>query len=193
MVEGSFAVLDANLPPIWGLIWSVTPRHCLTYGNATPFTCTDISPQMFGAYMTGGEYDAKPADVWACGVLLYGLLYGAEPWITDAYRPSSRERQRTIELLLEAGSPIEYKIPPAGGRHVSPATLDLLAGMLEHDLAKRLTLAQVKAHPFFEGYAPPKNVAASVPRAQGEAAIPCLPPVLIAHSQTDCFLCRSDL
>ena len=158
-----------------------------------PVTCIDISPQMFGAYMTGGKYDAKPADVWACGVLLYGLLYGAEPWITDAYRPSSQERLEFIQTLLKGDNPIEYKIPPAGGRHVSRATLDLLAGMLEHDLTKRLTLAQVKAHPFFEGYAPPQNIAAPVPRAQGEDAIPCLPPVLIAHSQAAGFPYRSNL
>lgn len=141
-----------------------------------PHAHSDMSPEMFGAHLTGGNYDAKPADVWACGVLLFGLLYGEEPWITNAYRPTSSQRHKITEQILAVKERIEYQIPPVGGRCTSPATLDLLTGMLEHDMSKRLTLAQVKRHEYFTGYTPPLNLAVPTPPlAQGEPANLSLP------------------
>ena len=82
----------------------------------------------------GCEYDARRADVWSCGVILYAMLFGKLPW---------KERQNQAALFDELNSK-EIEFPPG----CSPACYDILAKMLVIDPERRITVEEAIQHDF---------------------------------------------
>lgn len=74
------------------------------------------------------EFSEK-VDLWALGVVLYAALAGREPFRND------------LEIIERA-----YDEAPLAG--ASTDALSLLAGLLEKDPRKRMSLAEVRAHPW---------------------------------------------
>jgi len=86
----------------------------------------------------------KAIDVWALGVTLYCLLFGTTPF-----------RAETEYMLYNIIPREEAPIPEwAGADHLSTESdhgkeiVDLLGRLLEKDPLQRITLAEVKAHPW---------------------------------------------
>jgi len=120
-------------------------------GCANRFTSPDAStwlvsntPSGTPAYLapeqtTAEPYLGPPADVWALGVCLFHLATGRLPFQGE----SILGLYRAI-----ASGPLPNELQRGGG--LPDLLADLLAGMLQRDAARRLTLSEVMSHPWFE-------------------------------------------
>ncbi|KAH8923695.1 Pkinase-domain-containing protein [Atractiella rhizophila] len=80
--------------------------------------------------MRGEPYQAPPAEVWSLGVLLSILLNGETPFASAAHIQYGRMCQPRATLSREA--------------------LDLMQGCLTVDIEKRLTVWQIRDHPWLK-------------------------------------------
>ncbi|KAI3431793.1 hypothetical protein D9Q98_010546 [Chlorella vulgaris] len=81
------------------------------------------------------KYDAKKADIWSAGVILYTMLFGKYPF-------DNRDKDFASRILRG-----QYPLPE--GTAVSPDALGLLSRMLHVDPAERATLTEIQCHPWF--------------------------------------------
>ncbi|KAF9115803.1 hypothetical protein BGX27_006415 [Mortierella sp. AM989] len=81
----------------------------------------------------------KAIDVWALGVTLYCFVYGRCPFIAETEFELFNIIPRKQPSLLDS-------VPGRG--HVSSSLKDLLSRLLEKDVCKRITLKEVKEHPW---------------------------------------------
>ncbi|OQR93345.1 protein kinase [Achlya hypogyna] len=90
--------------------------------------------------MASEPYSAFVADIWALGITLYAMLFGSLPYY-------SSEVTELFEMIQN--NPVVLPVK----EDVHPALCSLLRGLLEKAPAKRLTIQQLKAHPWVnEGY-----------------------------------------
>lgn len=104
--------------------------------KSTVGTPAYIAPEV----LSRREYDGKTADVWSCGVTLYVMLVGGYPF-EDPDDP--KNFRKTIGRIMS----IQYKIPEYV--HVSQDCKNLLAGIFVANPAKRITMREIRNHPWF--------------------------------------------
>ncbi|KAF9624851.1 hypothetical protein IFM89_015405 [Coptis chinensis] len=104
--------------------------------KSTVGTPAYIAPEV----LSRKEYDGKIADVWSCGVTLYVMLVGAYPF-EDPEDP--RNFRKTIERIMN----VQYSIPDYV--HVSSSCRELLSRIFVANPSKRITLPEIKKHPWF--------------------------------------------
>ncbi|KAL3701148.1 hypothetical protein R1sor_019170 [Riccia sorocarpa] len=98
------------------------------------------SPNFAAPEVISGESNAGPeADVWSCGVILYLLLCGSLPFYD--------ENIPNLFKKIKAGI---YPLPS----HLSPGAKDLIPRMLFVDPMKRLTIPEIRQHPWFQAHLP---------------------------------------
>eukprot|EP00980_Cylindrotheca_fusiformis_P004706 scaffold993_cov110-Cylindrotheca_fusiformis.AAC.16 len=87
--------------------------------------------------------DAFALDLWAAGIVLFVMIVGAAPfkWAHATDQRFSKISKGGLKELMEL---LEISISPEG--------CDLLQGFFFSDPRKRLTLAEVIAHPWVQGY-----------------------------------------
>ena len=102
--------------------------------SGSPGTPTYTAPEAYGDV----KYDPFLADVWSFGVTLHAMAFGALPYMSHSQ----------IELIELITAPSEWA---CAHTHADDEMMDLMRGMLCKDLARRLTLAQVKEHPWVRG------------------------------------------
>eukprot|EP01117_Protostelium_nocturnum_P012923 TRINITY_DN4783_c0_g3_i1.p1 TRINITY_DN4783_c0_g3~~TRINITY_DN4783_c0_g3_i1.p1 ORF type:complete len:520 (-),score=183.32 TRINITY_DN4783_c0_g3_i1:28-1587(-) len=85
--------------------------------------------------ISGKLYAGPEVDIWSCGVILYTLLCARLPF-DDEYIPALFKK-------IRAGA---YEQP----MHVSASCRDLISAMLVVDPLKRITVAEIRAHPWFQ-------------------------------------------
>ncbi|KAL1825282.1 hypothetical protein ACET3Z_012060 [Daucus carota] len=95
-----------------------------------------IAPEI----LSGSEYSGKMADVWSCGVTLYIMLVGAYPF-EDQKEP--RNYRKTVQRILGA----QYKIPDVV--YISQDCRHLLSRILVAPASRRITIEEIKNHPWF--------------------------------------------
>ena len=124
--------------------------------RSTAGTAAFLAPEMVG---TGGApFSAVRADVWACGMTLYMMLYGrpafTAPTLPGLYA-AIREARVPWEGPRSDGTPVDADA-------FAPA-LDLLRAVLQPDPARRATLEDIRAHPFVAGF--PAHAMRALPAA----------------------------
>ncbi|CAJ2669102.1 unnamed protein product [Trifolium pratense] len=85
--------------------------------------------------MSGRLYAGPEVDVWSCGVILYALLCRTLPFIDV-----------NISDLVEKMKGGRYTLPS----HLSPGARDLIQRMLLADPMKRITIPEIRQHPWFK-------------------------------------------
>jgi 5'-AMP-activated protein kinase catalytic alpha subunit len=89
--------------------------------------------------LNGEKYRGPPVDIWSSGVVLYAMLCG--------YLPFEDENNNNDELYDKICKG-KFDIP----NHVSEKAKDLINKILVTDPDKRLTISQIKNHPWFNLY-----------------------------------------
>lgn len=103
---------------------------------------------------TDEPYSGKAADIWAVGVTLYMMVYGTSPFIGDSFG----EIYQSIlnkELTFSDDTPEDLK--------------DLLCRLLDKNPKTRITIDQIKKHPWMTKQAQipqPKNIKVTTPEVE---------------------------
>jgi len=94
------------------------------------------SPNYAAPEVVSGKLYAGPeVDVWSCGVILYALLCGSLPF--------DDENIPNLFKKIKGGI---YTLPS----HLSDLARDLIPKMLIVDAVKRITIAEIRQHPWFQ-------------------------------------------
>lgn len=86
-----------------------------------------------------GQSHGKPTDIWALGVTLYYFVFGTCPFLGPSV-PAIYERIQNQELVLPATMP--------NGKMPSEELKDLLYRILNKDPKKRITMKDIRKHPW---------------------------------------------
>ncbi|EYU44141.1 hypothetical protein ABFS82_08G026200 [Erythranthe guttata] len=89
--------------------------------------------------ISGKLYAGPEVDVWSCGVILYALLCGTLPF--------DDENIPNLFKKIKGGI---YTLPS----HLSASARDLIPRMLIVDPMKRMTIPEIRAHPWFQAHLP---------------------------------------
>lgn len=95
-----------------------------------------ISPEILAS---DGPFDGFAIDLWATGVILFIMLVGLPPW--EFARPEDPRYKMVTKGKLS-------RMLDSWKRPVSPLAADLLQKMLMEDPRQRLSLTEVKDHPW---------------------------------------------
>lgn len=90
--------------------------------------------------ISGNLYAGPEVDVWSCGVILYALLCGSLPF--------DDENIPNLFKKIRSGM---YSTPS----HLSEMARDLIPKMLIVDPMKRITIPEIRKHPWFQMNLPP--------------------------------------
>ncbi|KAI8598093.1 kinase-like domain-containing protein [Dissophora ornata] len=112
--------------------------------NAPMLAKTAGSPAFFAPELCYARYAPRPPitkaiDIWALGVTLYCFIYGRCPFIA--------ETEFELFNIIPRKQP-SYLDSVPGRDCISPSLKDLLSKLLEKDVSKRITLKEVKEHPW---------------------------------------------
>lgn len=105
----------------------ITPDSCSSFCGTLEYMAPEVVKK--------NKY-GKPADWWSVGILLYDMLTGHPPF----------QHKNDITLYRKILGD-KLKMP----NYVTQECASLLKGLLQREIKKRLTVEQIKAHPFFKG------------------------------------------
>eukprot|EP00775_Hariotina_reticulata_P003264 gene3264-3542_t len=118
-----------------------------------------MSPQVLqSAFYPTNTYDAVEADVWALGIVLCHLFFGAHTpfWLTpNAFRNEGMTMQARIEAMKEQNWVDSDEFVKANVKALSPELRDLLDKIFVADEFKRITMQGIKEHPWCQMPLPP--------------------------------------
>ena len=111
-------------------IYTNPNKHLLSSACGSP---SYAAPEM----LNGEKYKAPPVDIWSSGIVLYAMICGYLPFEDD-------DNDALYDKICKG----KFVIP----NHVSEKARDLLNKVLVTDPKKRLTIYQIKHHPWFSLY-----------------------------------------
>uniref|UniRef100_A0A7S4DC48 non-specific serine/threonine protein kinase n=1 Tax=Heterosigma akashiwo TaxID=2829 RepID=A0A7S4DC48_HETAK len=111
----------------------------LLRGNTLTLTEQCGTPGYVAPEILNGVPYGKPVDMWSFGVILYILLGG--------YAPFSENNQSKLFAKIKSGA---YEFHPDFWGNVSSDAKDLIARMLQVDVAKRITVEAAYNHPWVQ-------------------------------------------
>ncbi|KAI4387806.1 hypothetical protein MLD38_000208 [Melastoma candidum] len=89
--------------------------------------------------ISGKLYGGPEVDVWSCGVILYALLCGTLPFDDE-----------NVRNLFKKIKGAMYTLPS----HLSAGSKDLIPRMLVVNPMKRITIPEIRQHPWFQAHLP---------------------------------------
>ncbi|THH17565.1 hypothetical protein EW146_g3281 [Bondarzewia mesenterica] len=116
----------------WGMAAFAPPYSELETSCGSPHYA---SPEI----VHGQKYQGTATDIWSCGVILFALLTGRLPF--------DDKNVRTLLGKVKLG---KYDMPS----WVDPQAKDLLSRMLVVDVAQRITMPEILAHPWLANPTP---------------------------------------
>mmetsp|Transcript_4620 Transcript_4620/g.7936 ORF Transcript_4620/g.7936 Transcript_4620/m.7936 type:complete len:437 (+) Transcript_4620:190-1500(+) len=109
-----------------------------------------MSPQVISSKNSKQGYDAQKADVWACGVLLFVMLLGMFPF-EHAEHPDPNSSDAHVEVWLQQIK-CSWRENPRIAQYatkLSEPCRDLLDKIFEMDEAKRISIKEIREHPWY--------------------------------------------
>ncbi|URE07602.1 serine threonine-protein kinase [Musa troglodytarum] len=106
--------------------------------KSTVGTPAYIAPEV----LSTKEYDGKIADVWSCGVTLYVMLAGSYPF-EDPEDPRNFRKTISEQRILN----VQYSVPEY--IRISSECRQLLSQIFVASPSKRITIPEIKQHPWF--------------------------------------------
>lgn len=107
--------------------------HLLSTNCGSPHYC---APEVWNG--TQSNYDGRKNDAWSCGIILYVMLTGKQPFYDD-----------DDDALLDKVNACHVDYPS----HISSEAKELMQRLLEKDPKKRYSMSKVKMHSWFKaGY-----------------------------------------
>ncbi|KAI8476732.1 MAG: Snf1-like ser/thr protein kinase [Monoraphidium minutum] len=120
-----------------------------------------------------GPYDAKQADVWSCGVMLFTMLAGRYPFARPTTPEGARDAVNTSEAR-QCEAPADIALSEGCGA--------LLRRLLDPDPRGRITLEEVTRDPWFLCHLPPGALAMNARALASDAA----PGARARRAASDC-------
>ena len=91
-------------------------------------------------------YEARKADIWSCGVILFAMLAGYLPWDDDIENADGNDIARLYRYITQTA----LKFP----EYINPLPRDLLRHILIADPTKRANSHNIKNHKWLEPHVP---------------------------------------
>jgi serine/threonine-protein kinase SRK2 len=104
-----------------------------------------VAPEIFKSQ----AFDGFIVDLWAVGVILYKLLFGSDMLFSAAIPEDPKFQDICLRGNLKSVVDKFHALIP-DEKPVSDDAIDLLQSMLRAEPADRLTLAQIKDHPWMK-------------------------------------------
>lgn len=96
--------------------------------------------------VTTKPYEARKADIWSCGVIMYAMLAGYLPWDDDSENPEGDDIAKLYHYITK--TPLKFP------EYINPVPRDLLRRILVSNPKKRLNLRQVEQHQWLQPHCP---------------------------------------
>ncbi|KAM3163694.1 Protein kinase domain-containing protein [Lachancea thermotolerans] len=96
--------------------------------------------------VTARPYEARKADIWSCGVIMYAMLAGYLPWDDDPENPDGDDIGKLYRYITR--TPLKFP------DYIAPVPRDLLRAILVADPKKRITIAQTLHHQWLQPHLP---------------------------------------
>lgn len=94
--------------------------------------------------ITNRPYDARKADIWSCGIILFAMLAGYLPWDDDLENPDGEDIARLYYYIVN--TPLKFP------DYIAPIPRDLLRRILVVNPSKRITIEQICHHSWLSPY-----------------------------------------
>eukprot|EP00197_Chlamydomonas_leiostraca_P011601 CAMPEP_0202876372 /NCGR_PEP_ID=MMETSP1391-20130828/28870_1 /ASSEMBLY_ACC=CAM_ASM_000867 /TAXON_ID=1034604 /ORGANISM="Chlamydomonas leiostraca, Strain SAG 11-49" /LENGTH=885 /DNA_ID=CAMNT_0049558197 /DNA_START=87 /DNA_END=2741 /DNA_ORIENTATION=+ len=121
-----------------------------TYRHSEPHsqvgTALFVAPEVMQNF-SGVRYDGQAADVWACGVCAFIMLFGRHPYLrtTDADLNEQQQMIKLFQRMMQNDIEFPAEVLPS----LSTDCVDVLRRMLKTDPNQRATMADIQRHPWF--------------------------------------------
>ncbi|KAK9833495.1 hypothetical protein WJX84_007710, partial [Apatococcus fuscideae] len=170
-------LLDNSEPPMIKLCdfgfaktWAGDDANMMTHIGTPVY----MSPELIHSRNGAKGYDGKLVDVWASGVLLIVMLLGTFPF-DHLEHPDPNTTEAHLEVWLQQVKQKWSDIPHISKQvekaHLSEECRDLLNKIFVIDEKDRISLQQIKAHPWYNKPLLAKHTMAERKIAQQQAEI----------------------
>ena len=135
---GNLKIADFGLATLFE--YKGETKVCKTSCGSPPYTAPEVlnCDSKFAKKLDHG-YQGDYVDIWSCGVVLFVLLVGNTPW--DEPLDRSYEYDQYVKTNGRPDDELWHNLPAE--------TLSLLRGMMRVNPKERLSLAEIRRHPWF--------------------------------------------
>lgn len=109
-------------------------------------TAEYMGPELIGSK---SGYDGKKVDIWACGVILFVMLFGKFPFEAENQNSSSTVMLHNLWLKQLKTSWEESLKLEVATKNLTPDCVDLLGKIFDVNAETRIGMEGLKAHPWF--------------------------------------------